>query len=157
MNREILFKAKRIDTGEWVEGYYAFIGNKHIIIKKEPENFYSDDDKGKLSGNEITEVKPKTICRCTGKCDNTKTKEFPEGKLIYENDIVESQLCGLRMVIRYGTYQAYCPADKDYMDSVGFYAEAAGYPDMPIGDLNDYALKIGNIFDNPELLEGGAE
>lgn len=45
-------------------------------------------------------------------------------------------------------------ADRCYMDSVGFYAECDGYPDMPIGDLHDYALKKGNIFDNPELLEG---
>lgn len=39
------------------------------------------------------------------------------------------------------------------MDNVGFYAEAAGYPQMPIGKLKDYGLKRGNIFDNPELLE----
>ena len=39
---------------------------------------------------------------------------------------------------------AYCPADKTYMDNVGFFAEAEGYPQMPIGDLSAYALKIGN-------------
>lgn len=33
------------------------------------------------------------------------------------------------------------------------YAECEGYPDMPIGDLKDYALKMGNIFDNSELLK----
>lgn len=35
--REILFKAKRIDNGEWVEGYYQkrhdfLVGGKHIIF-----------------------------------------------------------------------------------------------------------------------------
>lgn len=37
-------------------------------------------------------------------------------------------------------------------DSVGFYVSAQGYPDMPIGPLEDYAKVVGNIFDNPELI-----
>lgn len=65
----------------------------------------------------------------------------------YEGDIFESQSCGVTMFLKYGVYLSYCPADKCYMDNVGFYAEAIGYPQMPIGDLREYALKIGNIFD----------
>ena len=75
-----------------------------------------------------------------------------DGETAYEGDIFESQAGGQLMILRFGTYQAYCPVDETYMDSVGFYAECEGYPDMPIGDLKDYALKVGNIFDNPELL-----
>lgn len=51
----------------------------------------------------------------------------------------------------------WCPVDRCYMDSVGFYAECKGYPDMPIGDLKDYALKKGNIFDSTDLYGGDAE
>lgn len=95
------------------------------------------------------------VMRFTGKCDIS-------GKKVYEGDIIESHLGGQiiagNMEIKYGTYQAYCPADKCYMDSVGFYAVARGYPDMPIGPLEDYAKVIGNIFENPELLsEAGQE
>lgn len=79
------------------------------------------------------------------------------GKEIFEGDIIEGhtpngQILALNMVIRYGTYQAYCPVDREYMDSVGFYVSAPGYPDMPVGTLEDYAKVIGNIFENPELL-----
>lgn len=79
------------------------------------------------------------------------------GKEIFEGDIIEShtsngQILALNMVVRYGTYQAFCPVDKEYMDSVGFYISSTGYPDMPVGELEDYAKVIGNIFENPELL-----
>lgn len=39
------------------------------------------------------------------------------------------------------------------MDNVGFYAAGKGLPDMPIGSLKDYAKVIGNIIDNPELID----
>ena len=57
------------------------------------------------------------------------------------------------MIIKYGVYQVYCPVDKCYMDSVGFYAAGKGLPDMPISSLEDYAKVIGNITDNLELID----
>lgn len=78
------------------------------------------------------------------------------GREVYEGDIIEShqgsQILDILMVIRYGTYEAYCPADDCYMDNVGFYVEAIGYPQMPLGPLENYAKVVGNIFDNPDLL-----
>lgn len=89
--------------------------------------------------------------RSTEKCDIS-------GREVFEGDIIEShmpngQILDLNMVVRYGTYQAYCPVDGEYMDSVGFYVSASGYPDMPLGTLEDYAKVIGNIFENPELIK----
>ena len=89
--------------------------------------------------------------RSTEKCDIS-------GQEVYEGDIIEShmpngQILDLNMVVRYGTYQVYCPVDKEYVDSVGFYISASGYPDMPLGTLEDYAKVIGNIFKNPELIK----
>lgn len=141
MGREILFRAKHIHAlplnehldGTWIEGYLC--NENHI-------------NSSKLEGEFL--IDPETICRCTG-------KEYMNCEVAYEGDIFESQSCGLRMVLKYGTYQAYCPEDGCYVDSVGFYADAIGYQQMPIGDLKDYALKIGNIFDNPELLEEHTE
>lgn len=84
------------------------------------------------------------VMRSTGKKDMS-------GREIFENDIIENPN-GIRMRICYGIYQAYCPVDQCYMDSVGFYAEAPGLPPMPIGPLEDYAVVTGNIYENPELI-----
>lgn len=69
---------------------------------------------------------------------------------IYSGDIIESQCGGQIIEIRFGEYQAYCPADKMNMTNMGFYAVSHGYPIMPIGDIQDYGIKIGNIYENPE-------
>lgn len=141
-------KAKRIDTREWVEGYYFEKDNKSYVIYL-PETIvhctYSEEPGVVDFDMRAYEVLPETRCRDSG-------KEYMDCEKAYEGDIFQSQGSGTVMVLRYGVWQAYCPADRDYMDSVGFYAEAKGFPQMPIGDLQEYALKLGNVFDNPELL-----
>lgn len=89
---------------------------------------------------------------------STEKKDIT-GKEVFEGDIIEShmpdgRILAQNMVVRYGTYQAYCPVDKEYMDSVGFYVSTSGLPDMPLGSLDEYAKVIGNIFENPELING---
>lgn len=151
MTDKYLCKAKRIDNGEWVKGYcFCMVHTdgrhaRHFIIP-----LGADLSLGTPIEKIQVEIDPSTICKCT-------EKEYMDGEIAYEGDIYENPECGIIFVLKYGTYEAYCPADRCYMDNVGFYAEAAGYPQMPIGDLKDYGLKRGNIFDNPELLEGGAE
>lgn len=85
-----------------------------------------------------------TVLRSTGKPDSN-------GQEVFEGDIIEN-FNGLRMKIRFGTYQAWCPVDKCYMDSFGFYAEAPGLPPMPIGDIESHGKVTGNIFETPELM-----
>ena len=82
-------------------------------------------------------------------------KKDMNGVDVCEGDIIESQYSGVRMEIKYGVYTAYCPGDGRFMDSVGFYAEASGYPHMPIGPLEEYAKVIGTVFENSELLGEG--
>ena len=82
-------------------------------------------------------------------------KKDMNGVDVCEGDIIESQYSGVRMEIKYGVFTAYCPGDRSFMDSVGFYAETSGYPPMPIGPLEEYAKVIGTIFENPELLDEG--
>ena len=86
----------------------------------------------------------------TGRMDIT-------GLEVYEGDVIESHLGGrilaLNRVVKQGSYQAYCPVDKQYMDNVGFYVSAKGLPDMPLGPVEDYAKVIGNILENLELTE----
>lgn len=70
----IKFKAKRLDNGKLVEGYfYAECGNTYIIEDKQSESM--------LNRNEAHQVDPSTVCQFTGLKDKNGTP-------IYEGDIV---------------------------------------------------------------------
>lgn len=59
MSREILFRGKRKDNGEWVEGYYIhnFWGNEEDTIHLKSGTCYM--------------VNPETVCQYTGYKDDT--------------------------------------------------------------------------------------
>lgn len=44
-------------------------------------------------------------------------------------------------------------SNMECMLNVGFYVEAKGFKPMPLGNTEDYAIKIRNIYENPELLD----
>lgn len=73
------------------------------------------------------------------------------GEDVYEGDVLEShqgtQILDISLIVKYGKYQAYCPVDREYMDNIGFYVEAAGYQQMPLGNLEEYAKVIKNIYE----------
>lgn len=147
MNNELLkCKARGLKDGEWIKGFYLYLmtieGKKHYICTG------IMDETGLYPSIYKYEIDPKTVCRSSGCYDIT-------GKLIYEGDLIEShqgtQVLDITMVIKYGTYKAYCPADDAFMTNVGFYVETNDYPQMPMGPTEEYAKVIGNVFDNPEL------
>ena len=136
--REILFRAKQVNNGEWVEGYFA-IGKWYLDEKERyailPIDlcFYPH-----CEINEWIEIDPETVCQYTGLKDKN-------GKRIWENDIVRIENSmdeGIGNIEFYGGMW--------YVD---------GEPSNSLYDIVEYddgeLEVIGNIFDTPELLKGG--
>lgn len=144
--REILFRGKRIDDGAWVEGAFCLkdcdspfgeMLDRPSIIKYEPpcDGFWF-------------RVDPETVGQFTGLTDKN-------GKKIFEGDIVEGH-CHSQW--RHDLQRCEIAYDRD-----GF--EARHHVNQG-NEKRYYAYKvlfskdvvvIGNIHDNPELVEGGAE
>lgn len=146
--REILFRGKRIDNGEWVKGFpYITHGGEHQI------RYY--DSESNIENCSHTVI-PDTLGRFTGLTDRNSTKIF-EGDIIRWHDNTELSVSGQIAEVCYGEY---IDADSDFDDvySLGFYFKLFD-EDKTCATINwlnecknDFDI-IGNIYDNPELLE----
>lgn len=140
MQDRYLFKAKRVDNGEWVQGYYVkgfdVLTNckeNHIIFELNTM-FYSS---GETDG--WYRVDPSTICQCTGLKDKN-------GKLIWENDIVRTVYDGNEHI-----YQVvWDESELDFKATNGKENYESNFEYLPCCDEIEI---LGNCLDNPELLE----
>ena len=139
--RVILFKAKRKDNGEWVEGCYVICRKHHYILPTINVIIGYDERE-----DEYIEIDPDTLCQYTG-------QRYKCGKKVSENDIV--------------TISAYS-YDEPESDTTGVVVYSKGKACWCLKDLNSDEIipmyecygsyitqisYIGNTFDNPDLLE----
>ena len=128
MEDRYLFKGKRLDNGVWVQGYLFGIWEKRYILWGMTNDIPI-----------MIEVDPSTICQCTGLKDKN-------GKLIWENDVV-------RVTINSGSTICRC-AFADTVAQFQLWQEHTIKRTSTVLNLGNYECEvIGNIFDNPELLE----
>lgn len=126
MQNRFLSREKRIDNGEWVEGYLYGIWERRYILWGMTNDIPN-----------MVEVDPETVCQCTAMPDKNS-------KLIFENDIVikhnddDKEPYLIRWSENYAAWElAQC--------GCAMY----GFFDVDFGEIE----VIGNAIDNPELLE----
>lgn len=144
MEDRYLFKAKRIDWREfpekeqWIIGYYVLgfdVYEQPVHLIFEPTSMFFSH--GETDG--WTEVDPTTICQCSG-------REDKNGNFIWENDIVRGKMHG-----NYG-YRKLVGVVQYYIDAFKVNVEQNSFSGV-YKNISDTCEVIGNIFDNPELLE----
>ena len=144
--REILFRGKCVDTGVWYEGYYIQLHKTtHCCLGcPDPDNDIHQIVFERMTDWELpnqhyrVDVDPETVGQFTGLTDKN-------GKNIFEWDIVRCirTFCDGKEMIGHIIYKDCCFCVKEKKDI-----------NQPAMDLCSDFEVIGNIHDNPELLEG---
>lgn len=140
MNNRYLYRAKHVhafDVNKKYDGWvYGYLSCENYI--------YSP-----IFGAEKL-IDPNTICQCTGLKDKN-------GKLIWENDIIKYHFGDAYAPIKYGEYQS-C-FDSTSTGHIGFYVDWRGTKKENMRKDLGYWINmigaevVGNIFNNPDLLE----
>ena len=136
--RDILFRGKRTDNGEWVYGYYTKA--RYYLNEKEMHVIFAPDGEAfpRCEFTEYEEVIPETVSQFTGLTGRN-------GRKIFEGDIVEGNSEYFTFTHPYGkvVYDGgqYLISFDDVLEDI----ECLG------AWANDVEI-IGNIYDNPELL-----
>ena len=137
MEDRYLFKAKRLDNNYWILGF--------LSVNKTGKYFIRPICGSALSSEEVDK---NTICQCTGLKDKN-------GKLIWENDIVRN---GNYFVVKWNLSCARFDFALNNSHNIPVGRWEPMIIDWKNSDFKEYRNNIdfeviGNIFDNPELLE----
>lgn len=138
MNREILFRGKRLDTGEWVEGDLCQGENACFIVYDNDFVTTSSCGDKELISSRFFEVNPDTVSQYTGLKDKN-------GNMIFEGDIcrvVDNPLVSpdAYAIVWNDEFASWIWKDNRSEDC--FYRAIANTSEV-----------IGNRWDNPSLLE----
>ena len=137
--REILFRGKRVDNGEWIQGDIVQFPVHGVVRIVEQEPSYKD-----------AEVDSDTVGQYTGLTDKN-------GKKIFEGDIIHLEYS---QVFFGGEYFGEYTAEVSYKEGC-FITDGINNGDeieTPLSGFdNDEVEIIGNIHDNPELLGGESD
>ena len=130
--REILFRGKKTGFNEWIEGYISSPckNTMYFMVEASTKNDWCVD--------------AETVGQYTGLTDD-KT-----GKKIFEGDIVAVYVKGCRTICTVSWAETVAHFQLWQVNTV---------PGTPTAlNLGNYDCEVlGNIYDNPELLKGGAE
>ena len=134
MENRYLFRGKRIDNGEWVEGH--LITDEKDDLKCFIGYIMGTDEDGTPHDLDVVQVDSTTICQCTGLKDKN-------GKLIWENDVIR---CNYKTSI--------VKWEKSEW-RIKWIDEDVWRRDLDywVNESKREVNVVGNIFDNPELLE----
>ena len=139
--REILFRGKRIDNDEWVEGslisndYRRWFIAIHPSLAFGPTRKYEINEETLWGFYPFFEVDPETVGQYTGLIDKN-------GKKIFEGDIV-SGFFNHEKIVGYIFYGS----------DASFFIQRDGLFGIGLNNASDWLEVIGNIHDNPEFLE----
>lgn len=124
MEDRFLFRGKRKDNGEWIQGYLYGIWERRYILWGMTNDIPN-----------MVEVDPETVCQCTAMPDKNK-------KLVFEHDIVWDS-----------DERAFYEIIWNQEDMCWNVEDADGHK-SEFEECYGSTIEVnGNRFDNPELLE----
>ena len=142
--REILFRGKRTDNGEWVYG--------NLVRGCDKKYSYIVEFGNEELCRNYVDVNPETIGQYTGLTDKN-------GKRIFEGDMInpfDDEIDKMVVEFRLGQFLLCLYGERGYMAEYGWEEEGnyVCFEADPLSIYGDDIEVVGNIHDSPELLRG---